>query len=274
MRTLFTYVLAVCAAKFGVLVHAVVLMSTHEHLVLTDPNGVLPDFLRELHRLVALGAKVLRKWEGAVWDSDKTSVVRLLSPQAIVEKIAYCMANPVAAGLVRRACDWPGLTTSPRELGRAVLQAARPTVFFDPDNVQWPETASVALPVPPALEGQMPLEEFERQVTAELERQENEARDEVAKSGRGFLGADRCRRTSPYQRARSFEALRDRSPSFAVGRGNREAFFAAVAELRAFRAAYRRALQQWRQAVRDVVFPLGTWMMWRQHAVAVDSRPA
>jgi hypothetical protein len=33
-------------------------MSTHEHLVLTDTNKRLPDFLRRLHRLVALGTKV------------------------------------------------------------------------------------------------------------------------------------------------------------------------------------------------------------------------
>jgi putative transposase len=274
MRALFTFVLAVCAAKYGILVHAVVLMSTHEHLVLTDPRGVLPDFLRELHRLVALGTKVLRKWEGPVWESEKTSVVRLKTPQAIVEKIAYCMANPVAAGLVPRACDWPGLTTMPEQLGRAVLTAARPTFFFDADNAQWPETAELALTLPPSLEGLMSVEEFQRQVAAELERQENEGRQEVAKAGRGFLGVDGCRRTSPYRRARSFEPLRDRNPTFAVGRGNQDAFFAAVEELRVFRAAYREALRLWRQGVRDVAFPPGTWMMKQLHAVVVQERAA
>lgn len=269
MRALFTFVLAVCADKFGILVHAVVLMSTHEHLVVTDPRGVLPDFLRELHRLVALGTKVLRKWEGAVWDSEKTSVVRLLSPQAIVEKVAYCMANPVAAGLVRHARDWPGLTTMPEQLGKAVLSAARPKVFFDPDNTQWPEAARVALTLPPSLEGQMSLEEFQRQVAVELERQEQEARQAVAKAGRTFLGADRCRRTSPYRRARSFEPLRGRNPTFAVGRGNRAGFFAAVAELRAFRSAYREALRLWRLGEREVEFPAGTWAMKQLHAANV-----
>jgi REP element-mobilizing transposase RayT len=269
MRALFIYVLAVCAAKFGILVHAAVLMSTHEHLVVTDPRGVLPDFLRELHRLVALGTKVLRRWEGAVWDSEKTSVVRLLSPQAIVEKIAYCMANAVAAGLVRRASDWPGLTTLPEQLGEAVLSAARPTVFFDPNSPQWPETVRVALTLPPFLEGQMSVEEFQRQVVAELARQEQDARQEVAKAGRTFLGADHCRRTSSYRRARSFEPLRDRNPTFAVGRGNREGFFAAVEELRVFRAAYREALQLWRLGVRDVAFPGGTWAMKRLHSASV-----
>lgn len=269
IRALFTYALAVCADKFGILLHSVELMSTHEHVVLTDPLGRLPDFTRELHRLVALGTKALHGWEGAVWDSEKTSVVRLLTPDAIVEKIAYCMANPVAAGLVRRARDWPGLTTLPTELGHAVLEADRPDVFFDPDNPQWPAHAIVHLTLPPSLEGQMSLEEFQRRVAEEVERLEKEARAQLAKEGRSFLGADRCKRVSPYRRARSFEPLRDRNPTFAVGRGNRVAFFAAVEELRAFRAAYAQALLMWRAGVRDVAFPPGTWAMRRWHAVVV-----
>ena len=270
IRSLYVYALAVCAAKFGVLVHAVVLMSTHEHLVVTDPRGVLPEFLRELHRLVALGTKVLRKWEGTVWDSEKTSVVRLLTPEAIIEKIAYCMANPVAAALVRSARDWPGLTTSPSELGQAVLTAARPDVFFDPDNPQWPALAAVSLTVPPSFVGPMALDDFQQRVARDLERQEHEARRDVAKKGWTPLGAERCRRSSPYRRAHSFEPLRDRNPTFAVGRGNREAFFAAAGEVRMFRQQYRHAMQQWRAGVRDVAFPAGTYWMRRVHAVEVS----
>jgi hypothetical protein len=99
-------------------VHAITLMSTHEHLVVTDVRGRLPDFLRRLHRLVSLGTKVLRKWEGPTWDHERSSVVRLLTEQAILEKLAYVMANPVKAGLVHRAKDWPGLTVLAQELGR------------------------------------------------------------------------------------------------------------------------------------------------------------
>ena len=46
---------------------------------------------------------MLRKWEGPTWDHERPSVVRLLTEQAIIEKLAYVMANPVKAGLVRRA---------------------------------------------------------------------------------------------------------------------------------------------------------------------------
>jgi REP element-mobilizing transposase RayT len=100
---LFLYTLAVCVKEFGVELHALVLTSTHEHLVVTDPNERIPDFLRRLHRLVALGTKVLRKWEGAVWDHGRPSVVRLVTERAVIEKMAYVLANPVKAGLVQRA---------------------------------------------------------------------------------------------------------------------------------------------------------------------------
>ena len=61
IRQLYLYTLAVCAKKYDVLVHTVTLMSTHEHLVITDTKGQYPDFLGSLHRLVALGTKALRK---------------------------------------------------------------------------------------------------------------------------------------------------------------------------------------------------------------------
>jgi putative transposase len=112
IRQLYLYTLGVCARQFGVLVHAVTLMSTHEHLIVTDTEGRLPDFLRRLHRLVSLGTNVLRKWEGPTWDHEQASVVRLLTEQTVIEKIAYVMANPVQAGLVRRAREWPGITVS------------------------------------------------------------------------------------------------------------------------------------------------------------------
>ena len=61
IRQLYLYILGVCARQFGILVHAVTLMSTHEHVIVTDTKGRLPDFLRRLHRLVSLGTKVLRQ---------------------------------------------------------------------------------------------------------------------------------------------------------------------------------------------------------------------
>ena len=132
--------------------HAVTLMSTHEHLIVTDTKGRHPEFLQQLHRLVSLGTKVLRKWEGPTWEPEQASVVRLLTEQAIIEKLAYVMANPVKAGLVRHARDWPGITVLPHELGRRVWTAKRPKAYFRANNSQWPDVFELALTLPPSLQ--------------------------------------------------------------------------------------------------------------------------
>ena len=267
IRQLSLYALAVCAKHFGILVHAVTLMSTHEHLVVTDPQRRLPDFLRDLHRLVSLGTKVIRKWEGPVWDHEKCSVIRLLTEQAMIDKLAYVMANSVKAGLVHRAKDWPGITVLPHELGRRTFIIERPRVFFRADNGRWPEKVELTLTLPPGLTEAYPANKVREAVNQELERQERQARAEVKARGWRILGAARVRRLSPYRRATSFELLRDRNATFAVGRGQRKLFFQAVAELREFRRAYRQALEQWRAGLRSVVFPKGTWWMCQVHGV-------
>jgi putative transposase len=270
INAVFTYLLAVLAERHGVLVHAAVLMSTHEHIVLTDTRGVLPRFLQELHRLLALSVKVLRKWEGAVWDHEKTSVVELLTDQAIVEKIAYVMANPVAAGLVDRAHQWPGVTTRPDDLGRACWTAKRPDLYLDTNNVAWPVNATMQLTVPPAFSSSE--DDLRSRVAAELLTLERLASADVKARGFRVLGAKCIRAMSPFKRARSWEPLRSRNPTFAVGRGLRDAFFEAVAALRQFRAAYRAAMDAWRRGVRSAPFPYGTYFMSLFHG-ATTARP-
>ena len=73
-----------------------------------------------------------------MWDHEPTSVVQLRTYEALVEKLAYVMANPVAAGLVRSAKRWPGVTASSEELGRAQWTVARPTWYFTQDDRVWP----------------------------------------------------------------------------------------------------------------------------------------
>jgi len=270
ITNLILYALAVSAQRFGIQVHALCAMSTHVHLVVTDVRGVLPAFLAFFHRIVALGTKVLRAWEGPVWDHEPTSVVRLMTREAVVEKIAYTLANPVTAGLVRHANEWPGAKVLVDELGGGVLRAARPGVYVNPRNPAWPADVTLEVSLPPGL-GAGEAEDFRREVADELAREEAKAHAELA--GEGVLGAERAGSVSPYERATSFEPLRKLNPTFAVGRGrgSKEAWRRAAAAVRAFRAAYRAAFAQWRERVRDVLFPEGTWWMRVCHAAGVRS---
>ncbi|WP_433937789.1 transposase [Sorangium cellulosum] len=265
---LLVYALAVSARRYSIEVHALCAMSSHLHLVVTDPNGVLPRFLQFFHRIVALGTKVLRKWEGPVWDHEATSVVRLLTRAAVAEKIAYVLANPVAAGLVRHAREWPGAKVDVGEIGRGELRATRPSAYFDPENPQWPEQVTLPLALPPTID-QDSAEGFRGAVGAELARHEAQAHAEVHRQGLRFLGAERASKVSPYERATSFEALRDRNPTFAVGREQGGAWRIAATAVRAFRSSYRAALERWRAGIRSAVFPAGTWWMRMFHGATV-----
>lgn len=267
---LIVYSLSVSARRFGIQVHALCAMSTHVHLVLTDVHGLLPSFLHLFHRLVALGTKVLRTWEGPVWDHEATSAVRLLTRQAMVEKIAYTLANPVTAGLVRHAHEWPGATVRVDEIGCGTLHATRPDIYFDATNSQWPQEERLSLTLPPII-GESNAADFCRDVAAELAREEAQARETLERRGAVVVGSKRAVVVSPHARATSIEELRGRNPTFAVGRGNGEMLKGAVAALRAFRSSYREALAVWRTGVRLVMFPAGTWWMRVLHAVAVSA---
>jgi len=269
MNGLIVYLLAVSAQRSGILVHGFCAMSTHVHLVVTDTRGELPAFLEYFHRLLALTTKVLRKWEGAVLDHEQTSVVRLETNEAITNKIGYVLANPVEAGLVRYARDWPGAKSHPNDLGGGTMTATRPDV--DLDAARWPETAELALALPLGVEDHE-AGAWRAAVKESIADHEARGQAEVERKGWRFLGAERAQRVSPYDRATSYEAIRGRNPTFAVS-GVAGAYAAAVRALREFRRAYAEARARWRAGFRDVVFPAGTWWMVRGHSAVVAAPP-
>ena len=107
--TIFKYVLAVAAKRYGILLHAACALGNHYHLVLTDPRAELPRFAQFLGSVAArtLNASYGR-WE-SFWGPSSYSAVRLETPQDVLAKIVYTLANPVSAGLVEQGSAWPGL---------------------------------------------------------------------------------------------------------------------------------------------------------------------
>ena len=108
LNAIYLYALAYAQAKHGVAVHGFACMSNHPHEVVTDVHGVLPDFMRDLRREIALGAKALYQIPENVWSAEKPSAVELHGESAELEAVLYTTLNPVAAGLVAHAAEWPG----------------------------------------------------------------------------------------------------------------------------------------------------------------------
>lgn len=264
MKELIEYALAAAANLYGMEVYAYCAMSTHIHVVLMDVRGRLPLFLAEFHRMVAMGTKIYRGWEGSVWDSEQTSAVELVTRKAIVEKIAYVLANPVAAGAVLDPEDWPGAKSRAADIGIAVQEARRPKVWFDP--VLWPETMKLRIALPQGI-AETEAEAFREDVAKELALQVVMARQTIKPEN--VLGANRAATISPETRSTTPEPIRGLNPTFAVGRGHGDIAVTAARAVKTFRAAYRAALEKWCKGDRSVGFPEGTWWMRVFHAVNI-----
>ncbi|HEY8427542.1 MAG TPA: hypothetical protein VIL20_04175 [Sandaracinaceae bacterium] len=147
LNELFLWVLAVTAAQFDVDVHIATVLSTHFHLVVTVPNENVSDFMHRLDMRLARALQVYRRFvNGVVWEPGKLSIVELETDDAVVEEIAYAMVNPVKAGLVYRAADWPGVTATPSDLGVRVFTASEPSFYFTAER--WPGEASIQFTLP------------------------------------------------------------------------------------------------------------------------------
>lgn len=256
------FCLALALEKAGIVLHAACFMSNHHHLVVTDVRGVLPDFLRELHRSAAKAMNASQgQWE-SLWSSEPCSVVRLVDEHDIIEAIAYVAANPVTAGLVARPEEWPGLSMwTERE-----VRVRRPNVYFDPRGSS-PESIVLRVELPPEVAADAARAAWwRREIQKKIAAKVAKAQRDMRGTCRTFLGRAGVRAKSFAARARSFEPRRVIMPTVAAK--DSTARTAMLAAQRAFRSAYRAALDEWKRGLRDVLFPFGTWWMRVHHAAA------
>lgn len=272
MEQIYWYCLAHAATLHGIVVHAACLMSTHAHEVITDVRGVYPKFLETFHRSLAVCTKALRGWPEEVFNKRSSGVHALLTPEAIIDSIAYLIANPVAAGAVRYAKDWPGAQTLPQHVGTRVIRVKRPKHYFDPDNAKWPEELELRLEMPIELELDHGPELARARIAERVRDKQRQAWNEAKRTGRSFVGPRRLLKVLHTKRAKSYEVFGSLDPQFAAA-GHRGAARQAVKRLRAFKAQYQQALQRWMAGDRNACFPEGTWWMRVCHGARCGPAP-
>ena len=256
------YLLAVAAARYSIQVHAFCVLSNHLHLVVTDTEARLPAFHQFLDSLIGRSVNAALGRTETFWAPHSYSAVALVTPADIVSKTAYVLANPVAAGLVRRACRWPGLWSNPASIGGSALRFSRPRHFFREKGTM-PEAAELPLVVPASFSD---ADTFRGLVSAEFTALEVAAREQASASGRGFLGLARILRVRPSARPRDRERRGGLSPRIACR--DKWKRIEALGRLAAFVEAYRAALRAWRSGRQGVVFPAGTYLARVTHGVA------
>ncbi len=268
---IFWYALAVAAERCGVEVHAACMMSSHLHVVLTDVEGRHPEFTQHFHRTLANALKVARAWPEEVFNRGGTSMVELVTPAAVINAIAYTIANPVAAFAVRYAREWPGPQTSPADVGNRTVNAERPPHWFR-SRRSFPTSASLRISMPTVLDQHFGPERARALVAHRLRRLHHRAWNTARDRRLSFVGPRRLLRMRHTRRAKSYEPFGQRNPRFAAA-GNVRAAISAIARFRAFDTAYTRALTAWREGDRTVVFPCGTWSMRVHHGAACHAPP-
>ena len=256
---IFTYCLAVAAARFGILLHVCTVMSNHHHIVLTDVHGTLPRFCHLLHSLVARITNSKYGRFESFWDPGSYSAVLLHDPEDIIDKCAYVLANPVTAGLVEKGVDWPGFITTPKMLlGRPgqSITCERPEGFFV-EATEMPEKIELRFCCPPQLEESMGKEAAAEAVQRARMAKEKSARLQVEELGIPFLGKKKILAQSPLGSPSSNEERWQLSPNIACK--DRWKRIELLQEQDEWYANYEIARLRFRAGQRWATFPEGTW---------------
>ena len=249
------YVLAAKAQEYGILLHAYCVLSNHLHLVLTDPHGRLPQFQRDLGSSVARALNAAYgKWEW-FWAPGSYSAVALQGPEDVLDKMAYTLANPVLAGLVRRGSEWPGLWSAPGQMGCGAREVNRPAHYFR-EAGDTPPSAPLELVCPAGFGS---ADELCERLCVAIEEKEERAARALREEGRSFPGAKRVLAQSPFGRPAPVEPRRGLRPR--VASRDKWKRLEAIGRLKAFLAEYREAWEAFAAGARATVFPEGTYWM-------------
>lgn len=264
LQQIYWYTTAVLAKKFGIQIHAVQMLSTHMHEVLTDTRGLLPAFLRERNRALANAVKCHRGWPEEVFQRAPANCIELFGVEAILRQIGYTLANCVEAGLVHSPEAWPGVGVAAHDIGRKTVRARRPDVYFDPENCVWPEEAELHIHMPEALTDVFGVAGAFKRVRTAVATSVEKAREAARSAGRFVSTIADIFKVAFRKRSRSFETFGAREPTFAAA-GNTDCLREALQQRRLFYEAYRDAFEALKQTgERCVPFPEGTWRWVRE----------
>ena len=264
------YWLALCAQRTGVHLHAACVMSNHIHIVLTDPNGTMPEFKNRFFAGLARYVNVLRGRCDSVFSADRACDVRLLDDHDVIDRIAYTLANPVKAALVRRSKHWPGFTTAGWKFGET-RHFEKPCLFFDANNSALPDTVELPLQAPKlrSARSARSASSVALNIAHRLQQRERLATAEHAAAGIRILGPKHVLKQSWTATPRSIEPKFGLRPIVSVT--SKWVRIAALQTLKTWKAAYALAREAFIAGRRDVPFPAGTYALVKVAGVLVES---
>ncbi len=258
----FLYCLIAAALRCEIDVLLPCAMSNHYHVVIYDRAGRYPEFIEHFHKLLARSQNALRgRWEN-FWASEQTCVVKLVEREAVIDKLVYTAANPVADHLVERVHHWPGANGLGALVTGRPLRATRPLHFFRADGPM-PDALELPLTIPAELG---PAAAVVTELRDRVRAVELECAAVRARTGRRVLGRRGVRAQSWRDSPTSMEPRRNLRPRVATR--SKWARIEALVRNRAFATEYAGARERWRNGL-PAVFPPGTYWLHRFASVPV-----
>jgi hypothetical protein len=276
------YALGVVLGKYDILIHEFLFMGTHYHLVLTDRAGRLPDVLRDFNSIVSRSLNSIRGGRGTNFE-DGYNIVVPTDEDRVLEHCVYTLANPCSARLVSRTRHWRGASSFTLKYGVPVTvkrpefglwtpashkrtRAGERATYSKPS--QLPETVTLQL-APPPVEGFATAGDLRREVLKRLDSRELELIRERKQSGEPVLGMKGVLKQRWQDAPHTQQKMFGTRPT--VSGRSRWARIEALGRRKHFEADYRHCFEAHHAGDRTVVWPFGTWLMVRRHALPCRS---
>ena len=258
--------LAEAQARYGGDIHAVIVLSSHLHLLATFLHTKqMADFMAFFTRKVSIEAKRVHQWDDVVFPERYSHIE--LSQEAGVElqRLRYILSNGCKEGLVLSPLDWPGVSSARALvsgmtmkgvwLDRTALCKARGRRSGRGCTEQdFEEEREVMLSPVPSL-AHLSGEAYGELIAEMIEEIAAQTLSAHRTARTVPLGATRLREGDPHRRQKQMPK-RPRPRCHAANRERRQAMRQAIVEIV---AAYRRAAERLKAGVIDVVFPAGTF---------------
>ena len=259
------YEVAKAAEAKGTSIHALIAMSNHLHIGLTDPKGSLSDFMCE-----AIGgiSKAMNRYlgrKGLFWEPEKFGETKLLDEEAIERFVNYIWLNPVKANLVEKAEEWPGLRIGPEMWGRT-LEVKKPEKVYGRKSK---DVAKIKFTPPPCYED-MNLEEAIQEMKDLIALEEKRYAMQRQQEGKKVVGAAAVKKINPFYTPEKTNANDKPCSMFA---GDDELVEAAKKDYKDFVDRYRAKRERWVKGIlrTDERFPCGT--VWLRRYAGVKCEP-
>lgn len=270
---LFRYLLAVYARRHNIAIHAVCVMSNHIHIVLTDLDGRLPDFCRDLF---SVSARCINERTGhteALWNGKRPDVCELSTATDVLGAMTYVMSNPVHHDAVDEPSQWPGFVTKPCDFGCCV-RPARPRWCFSARS-RLPKRVVFSLQRP-SMFAHLSDERWQLLLERRVRARARAALNENTTRRQGTPRRPEQRPGAVVWRSPSGVPVGRRRPGRArpaVRSADRRIEQAALERHLRFRERYESALDAWREGDRQARFPDGTWRMRVLHNACCGEEP-